>query len=258
MDGLPGPTNNMIKNKRYVPVVIFCLILAGGFYFWGSQDDRNHRNTILETPGTVISVDNTGLQGRGLATLGVQELEVVLTGGPFKGSRVNADNHMMGQWDLDELYGKGDHILLAVQVEDGKVGARAKAINTYRQNWELILFGVFAVLLVAYAGTIGVKALVSFMAVLLIIWFFYLPGLLKGTHPLVLSIWMLMFLSGVIVFSVAGFTRKGLTAFLGTLCGLFVTLGLTVFFGEMLKLGGMTSPFASTLILTGQFRLDMQ
>lgn len=246
-----------MKNYRhYFPAVAIIFVLACGFYLWEGR--KNSPNPTLETTGTVISVDNSRLQGTGLATLGVQELEVVLTGGPFKGSLVRADNHMMGQWDLDEIYGKGDHILLAVRIEDGKPGARAKAINTYRQNWELILFGLFALLLVAYAGKTGLKALVSFVAVLLIIWLFFLPGLLKGIQPMILSVWTLIFLSGVIVFSVAGFTRKGLAAFLGTLFGLFVTLGLTVFFGKMLKLGGMTAPFASTLILTGQFRLDMQ
>ncbi len=69
---------------------------------------------------------------------------------------------------------------------------------------------------------------------------------------------ILILLAAVIIFSVAGLSKKGLAAFLGTLTGLFVTLGLTLFFGGVLKIGGMTSPFASTLILTGHFRLDIQ
>lgn len=249
----------MKKNKKCLLAAIFCLALAGAFFLWreGLEDKPPYRS-VYEIPGTVILVDNSKLQGTGLTSLGVQSLEVVLTGAPFKGKVVRADNHMMGQWDLDEIYVKGDHILLAVQAQGGEVTSRAKAINTYRQHWEFILFVLFVLLLVAYAGIIGLKALASFMAVLLIIWFFFLPGLLRGIPPLFLSFWMLIFLSGVIIFSVAGFTRKGTAAFLGTLSGLFVTLGLTFFFGKMLKLNGMTAPFASTLILTGHFRLDMQ
>ena len=237
---------------------IFILTLVGGLFLWAGQEEKPPDRSVYEIPGTVISVDNTRLQGTGLTALGVQFLEVVLTGDPFKGTMVSADNHMMGQWDLDEVYVKGDHILVAVQARAGKVISRAKAINTYRQNWELILFGLFALLLVAYAGVIGLKALASFLAVLLILWFFFLPGLLSGTPPLLLSFRVLVLLSAVIVFSVAGLTRKGLAAFLGTLSGLLVTLGLTSFFGSMFELGGMTAPFASTLVLTGHFRLDMQ
>ena len=248
----------MKKNKKCLLAAIFCLALAGGFFLWVCLEKEPPDKSVYEIPGTVISVDNSELHGTGFTAIGVQLLEAVLTGGPFKGTVVEADNHMMGQWDMDEIYAKGDHILLAVQAQDGKVTSRAKAINTYRQHWELILFGLFALLLVAYAGVVGLKALASFVAVLLILWFFFLPGLLSGTPPLLLSFWVLILLSGVIIFSVAGLTRKGLAAFLGTLSGLFVTLGLTFFFGNMFKLGGMTAPFASTLILTGHFRLDMQ
>ena len=120
----------MKKNKKCLLAAIFCLALAGGFFLWVCLEKEPPDKSVYEIPGTVISVDNSELHGTGFTAIGVQLLEAVLTGGPFKGTVVEADNHMMGQWDMDDLYAKGDHILLAVQAQGGKVTSRAKAINT--------------------------------------------------------------------------------------------------------------------------------
>ncbi len=212
---------------------------------------------MFEMPGVVLSVDNSQLLQAGIANIGVQFTRVMLTNGEHKGGIVTADNHMMGQLDLDEIYHPGDTILLAVQVIDHEI-TNAKAINKYRQNWELILFAVFAVVLVLYSRIVGIKALLSFVASLLILWYVYLPNLLAGKEPLLLSLVVLILLAMVIIFSVAGFSRKGLAAFIGTISGLVVTLALTLFFGSKLGLMGMTTPFSTTLIMSGHFDLNMQ
>jgi uncharacterized membrane protein len=230
--------------------IVLCL---AGQRWLGTKDTGN----VHELPGTVVTVDNSEILQAGAAAVGVQIATVVINAGEWKGVQVEAVNHLNGQLDMDEIYGPGDKILLAVQVVDQQI-TDARAINSYRQNWELILFAVFAVALVAYSRLIGLKALLSFMASLGLIWGFYIPNLLNGAPPLPLSLAVLVLLSMVIILSVAGVTRQGVAAFLGTVSGLAVTLGLTLFFGDKLHLGGMTAPFSTTLLMQGHYSLNLQ
>ncbi|MCP4116055.1 MAG: YibE/F family protein [Desulfobacteraceae bacterium] len=231
-------------------VIVLFLV---GRHWLGADDTGN----VHEVPGTVITVDNSEILQAGIAAVGVQTATVVISGGGWKGVQVEAVNHLNGQLDMDEIYVPGDKILLAVQVVDRKI-TDAKAINSYRQNWELILFAVFAVALVAYSGLVGLKALLSFMGSLGLLWCFYIPNLLNGAPPLPLSLAVLVLLSMVIILTVAGVTRQGIAAFLGTVSGLAVTLVLTLFFGDKLHLGGMTAPFSSTLLMQGNYSLNLQ
>ncbi|WP_290919970.1 YibE/F family protein [Halodesulfovibrio sp.] len=221
------------------------------------QNDSVTACNIYEVSGTVISVDNSEIIQAGAGTVGIQSVETVIREGDWKGERVVAINHLNGQLDLDEIYSAGDTILLAIQTENQKV-AFAKAINTYRQHWELALFVLFAGALVLYSGVVGIKALFSFVASLIILWCYYIPSLLNGAAPLPLSLSVLILLSMVIILTVAGLTRQGFSAFLGTVSGLGVTLLLTLFFGEKLQLCGMTAPFAQTLLMQGNYGLNLQ
>ena len=55
----------------------------------------------------------------------------------------------------------------------------------------------------------------------------------------------------------AGFTRKGFTAFLGTMSGLFVTASLTFIFGDIFRIDGMSQPFAQSVVFSSAMRLDI-
>lgn len=247
----------MLKLKKVTKVSLILsaiLVLAlASQQFWSSED----RGNVHELPGIVIAVDNEDILQVGAGVVGVQNTTVILSSGKWKGTQVVAINHLNGQLDMDEIYEAGDKILLAVQEIDQQI-TDARAINTYRQNWELVLFAVFAVALLAYSRLIGLKALFSFMTTLGVLWFFYIPNLLAGASPLPLTLAVLVLLSMSIILSVAGVTRYGIAALLGSLSGLAVTLGLTVFFGHQLDLAGMTTPFSTTLLVQGGYGLNFQ
>lgn len=247
----------MLKLKTAVEmglvlVAVIALFLGGQRWAGGGTSGNVH-----ELPGTVIAVDNDNILQAGAGAVGVQTATVVISAGKWKGRQVKAANYLNGQLEMDEVYGPGDTILLAIQVVDDQI-TDARAINSYRQNWELVLFAVFAVALIAYSRMIGLKALLSFVGSLGLLWCFYIPNLLAGAAPLPLSLAVLVLLSMVIILSVAGFTRQSIAAFLGTVCGLAVTLALTIFFGEKLKLAGMTTPFSTTLLMQGGYGLNFQ
>jgi len=85
-----------------------------------------------------------------------------------------------------------------------------------------------------------------------------IPGLLNGLNPLLFTAFILTILSALILFSIAGFTRKGIASFFGTVCSLFITIVLTMFFGNKLALDGMSAPYLGELLAAGYFHLNVR
>ncbi|WP_432736087.1 YibE/F family protein [Maridesulfovibrio sp. FT414] len=243
--------------KRLISPLIFILLIAAVIWlFQHEQASRNYDQAIKELRAVVTDVDNSSILEMGTARIGTQHVDVLLMEGEVKGQNVRATNQLTGQPEMDEIYYPGDTALMAVKIEDGKA-VNARAVNHYRQGWELALFGIFVVILLIYARSIGLKALFSFVTSFYIIWKFFIPGLLSGSSPIMLTVITLSLLTVVIITSVAGFSRVTVIATLGTLCGLFLALTLTLFFGEKLKLAGMTAPFATMLVFSGHYTLDL-
>ena len=64
-------------------------------------------------------------------------------------------------------------------------------------------------------------------------------------------------LTAVIIFLVAGITRKALAAFSGATAGVFAGLAMAHFFGALMKINGATMPYVQALFFSGYDFLDM-
>ncbi len=245
-----------MKNNRFLLItgLILVIIIAGVVVF---NNNDNSNNEILEVKAVVLKTDDSTVQQAGMVKLGNQMLTVKILEGKYKGQRVEAINGLTGKLQLDNYFKEDDKILVAITEENDDIRS-VKAIDLCRQGWQLLLCGIFTLLLIIYAGKTGVKAMFSFIASLFLIWKILIPGLLAGQDPLFLSSIMLVMLSAIIIFSVAGLNKKGLAAFFGTVIGLFVTIGIAVFFGNNLNLQGMTAPFSQILIFSGHMDLNMR
>lgn len=221
------------------------------------QDDKYNQN-VSEAKALVLDVDDSDVVKSGISAIGYQQLNVRIINGVYKGEEVSVTNPLMGKLDYDNYYQVDDKVIIALKTDTQGYIIDAKAIELYRQSYMFIVFILFVILLIWYARDIGVKALFSFMFTILILWKLLIPLLLAGKNPMVIASLTLVLLSAIILFSVAGFTRKGLSAFLGTLCGLLITLALTMVIGDKLGLRGMTAPYAETIVFSGYFHLDMR
>ena len=248
--------------KKWLSVtMVFLLIgLTMALFFTNNFHPKNRlsqNSNIFEIKAKVLEVDDDDVMKGGLANIGFQRLKIELLEGSFKGNIIMATNNLLGQLEIDEIYEVGDIIIAGIQIKNNEI-TNAIAVSLYRQGNELLLFGLFLFLLIFFARYIGLKAFLSFIASLYIIWNFLLPGLLKGYNPMLISASFLILLTFIIIFAIAGFTKKGLSAFIGTLCGLFVTIGITYFFGSRFGLMGMTASYASTLAFSGYLHLNMR
>lgn len=246
----------MVKKVMPVVFVIALIVLMMGLLIVDNGEKSEVENSI-EVKAKVLEVDNSGLVSAGVSNIGEQTLEIEILEGNYKGQVVKAVNHLSGNLEFDNIYKLGDKIVAGLLEEDGQIKA-AITVDLYRQGWQLALFLVFVLCLLLYAGFIGLKALLSFVASLYVIWTFLIPGLLQGKNPLMIAMLVLTLLSAIILFSVAGFTKKGVSAFAGTIIGMFITIGITMIFGARLGLSGTTEPFAAMLLSSGYFNLNLE
>lgn len=242
-----------LKDTIFITII---LIISVVLYLMPNGFEGAKIKGTKSVKSIVIDVDNSHIHVIGLIKTGEQGLTLKILTGKFKGQTVYAINHFLGKLDLDKFYNIGDRAFTILEIENNKI-RYASVIDKYRLNIELILLVIFSLFLLLYAGWTGFKALLSFIFTVLVIWKILLPGYLKYYDPIILSLVIVAVLTAVIIFLVAGFTKKGVVAFLGSMSGVFLTCALSLLFGYFFKIPGEIKPFAETLLYTGFINLKL-
>ncbi len=210
----------------------------------------------IHSRARITAVDNSRVVTHLIVKTNPQFLTVQLLDGPHRGETVAVTNMLTGKMELDEFYVEGKTILVEYDVRDGKP-ANAVARGYYRLSLELILIGLFGLLLIAVAGTTGLKALLSFVFSAMVLWKLFFPLLLKGYSPIPTGLLIVTLLTAVVCFSVGGLTRRGFATFAGSMLGVLVTCGLAALFTDLFRLHGAVRPFAEMLLYSGYYNLNL-
>lgn len=210
----------------------------------------------IRSKAKVVAVDNQNVYQRGVVKTGVQGVSIEIMDGVYKGKKVETTNTLLGKLEMDKLFQKGDVALVVIKGEEGNIQV-ANLIDHYRLDVEGILFGLFALVLFWYARWTGVKALLSFVFTILILWKVLWPLFLKGWDPIIVSQLVVCLIVGCVTFLIAGLNRIGIVAFLGTISGTIASCILGVIFGELFKVHGAVVPFAETLLHVGFSHIDL-
>lgn len=204
----------------------------------------------------VLSVDDSLLTTTGPLEYGSEKLVVELLDGPMKGRRMNASNELRSQPDIDKKFVPGDTALVDWPQGDITESTVLVARDHWRLGWFTVMVALFVVLLVAFAGGTGVKAILSFAFSCFAVWKLLVPLCLHGWSASLTSFVTVCLLTLVIMYLVAGPTKKGVSAFAGSLLGVAASLALAFFFSAVMNVNGMTMPFVQALINTGYPSLD--
>ena len=205
----------------------------------------------------VVSVDDSGITLTGLIEYGTQSLEVELLSGEAKGRRFRAANELRAQLDIDKKFKPGDIAVVTWPAAGAKQGDTLVARDHWRLGWAGFLFASFCLMLIAFGGWTGAKALFSFVFSCFMVWKLLIPLCLKGWSASWVSFAAVCVLTAVIMQLVAGFTRRGISAFLGSMLGVGTSLVLAWFFTGAMRVTGATMPFAQALIYSGCPSLDL-
>jgi uncharacterized membrane protein len=201
----------------------------------------------------VLETDNSELVKNGLVLYGSQKLTVNAEGKVY-----TAANQLRGQMELDKVFKKGDRIVVVLQQDEAARNNVLTAQDYYRNFWSFALFAGFCVLLCVFGGFTGVKSLFSFVFSCLVIWKLVIPLALRGYPASWVIFAAVVILTAVIIFLVAGLTRKGVAAFFGSIAGVFAGLLMAHVFGRLMHINGAAMPYVQTLFYSGYEALNIQ
>ena len=199
----------------------------------------------------VTAVDNAEVQQHGMVKTGDQIVTLRLEQGRFKGRTVEGNNPLLGMMDRDKLFAPGDRALVVLSLDPSGQIAFVNPQAHYRLDLELMLLALFAAALILFGGWTGLKALLSFVFSAMMIWKVLVPGMLNGYSPVWLAVAVVGVLTAVIIFLVAGLTRRGAVAFIGAMLGILTSCLMAVYFTDAFHLHGAVLPFAETLLYSG-------
>ncbi|MDR0555294.1 MAG: YibE/F family protein [Treponema sp.] len=207
--------------------------------------------------GRIVEVNNEKLKIIGPVKQGEQQLEVEIRSGRFRGQVFPSSNNMMGKIELDKIFREGDMTLTVLSLNDAGEVSHAQVMDHYRTGKTVFLCLLFFTFIILIMGWMGVKIVVSFVftAVMLIRLLF--PAMLRGWDPIFATVILVTALTAVIVFLVGGLTRRGFTAFAGSMAGVLATSLLAWGFTLWFKIHGAVRPFAEMLLYAGYEHLNL-
>lgn len=246
------------RRRDIVFVVVTALASVGLFLMPTGFEHRFAAQSSQRAKARVLETDNANVKSIGPVKHGEQQLRIRVLSGPFKGTELDTFNNLVGKLELDKHFSPGDTAFVVLDLApDGKTIAYANVIDHYRLDMTIVLCGLFSAGLVAFAGWIGLKALLSFVFSGAAIVKILLPLILRGWNPVLTGLGVVALLTFVIIFLVGGFTRKGTVAFIGAIGGVALTGVLAWLFTALFKIHGAVRPFTETLLYSGFDGLDL-
>lgn len=231
-------------------LIIILILLPTGF-------KSNQYVGSIPAKVEILSVDNDAVHSSGGIVLqGHQLCRVKVLDGPFNGQENDAVNIFMGKLEVDKIFETGDKALATLDYQDDTL-EYVTLIDHYRLGVEMFLFLAFAILLILYARTVGIKAVISFILTILAIWKIMIPMFLKGFSPVIVALFVVLFLTVIIVFLVTGVNQKGIIAIAGSFLGTFLTCILALLFGHFFKIHGSVMPYSESLLYSGFAHLKL-
>ena len=242
--------------KRDVIPLLAIILASAALWFVPSPKLAAHDDG-RSVRARVTSVDNANLERLGIIDYGSQHLTVEILDGPEKGRILPANNELRAQLEIDKEFRPGDTALVVIPPDGAKDDETLIARDHWRNGWGATFFLGFCILLCWFGGWTGFKALFSFVFSCLVVWKVVVPLCLHGWSASWTSFAAVCLLTGIIMYLVAGPTRKGVAAFAGAILGVFSGLALAHLFGRLMHINGATLPYAQTLLYTVNESIDL-
>ena len=244
------------KLKYHMPVIV-CVILFIALLIipTGYEGAVIYKGTD-RCAARVLSVYNDNIIDTGLIRSGEQDCEIELLGGRFKGQVTTGYNMLNGSLESDKIFAPGDKALVVIDYKGDEI-LSVNMIDHYRINYEAILAACFVLFLVAFAGKTGIRAVLSFVITVLMIWKVLVPLYLNGFDPIITGFLITVALTVIIISLVYGFESKTLSAASGAALGLLVTAILGIIFTTGFKIHGAIMPNSESLLYSGYQNLNL-
>ena len=205
----------------------------------------------------VVEVNNKGVYSTGMIQQGDQRCTIEILEGEHKGQQVEGMNLLTGKLEFDKMFKPGDEAWVLLELDSSNEVIFANMVDYYRMDQQILLIGLFVILIIAFSGFTGVRTLLSFSFALLSIVKILIPCLLKGIPPLLVALMVGNLLTVMTLLLVAGCNKKAYTAIISSMICSLMTCLLAVVFGDLFKMHGAVMDWSESLLYAGYQHLDL-
>lgn len=244
------------KYPTFLPVLLALALLIGLLLLPTGYEGALTYRGADRVKAQVISTDESDVIDVGLVKTGEQRCLVRILGGHFKGQEAYAINRLNGSLAQDKMFAIGDMAFVAVSYQGDQI-TTVTMTDHYRLQMEAVLAGLFLLLLVLFAGPTGIRAILSFVVTILMMWKVLIPGLLKGWNPILVAMGLVVVLTFIILSLIYGLDRRCLAATSGAVLAILVTVILGYLFTDLFKIHGAVMESSESLLYAGYQYLDL-
>lgn len=242
--------------KKEIPLIVGIIVTIILLLLPTKYDTNDAYIGKIQAKATVVEVDDSMVLTIGIIKSGEERCIVRIENTQFKGQEFEAINLLTGQLENDKMFEVGDEALVLISHDNGIITS-ISMIDHYRINYELILILIFVIILIAFAGKTGIRAVLSFVITILAIWKILIPCYLDGYNPILIGLIIVAILTVIIETFVYGFNKKSLAAISGSFLGILTTCILGMLFTDLFQIHGAIMPNSETLLYSGYINLDL-
>lgn len=246
----------IVRSNTFWPVVVSLLLML--LLLWlptGYEGALSYQNAD-RVPARVLSTDESDIYDTGLIRTGDQRCRIQILGGQFAGTETDAVNRLNGSLAQDKLFSPGDKAFVVVSHTGEKI-TTVYMTDHFRLDKEGVLAGLFLVLLLVFARGTGLRAILSFVDTILLMWKILVPSLLRGYNPIWVSLGLVLVLTAMILMLIYGWDRRFLAAVSGAALGILVTAVLGAVFTNLFQIHGAVMESSESLLYAGYQHLDL-
>lgn len=261
--------------KKFCTLIIFIFLLNLSFGLFVSakaysdelssdKDMRRHYSQAMEDTDYIIfkakvleiEYDDTN-EKRNVsleADIRYQHLKVEILDGNHKGEiltiRHTIERIMPGYY----IFKPGDKLLIRATEDSSGTLETVKIQEKVRDTQVYLIVGLFIVLLLIIGGFNGLKTLLSLIIAVAMIFFGYIPLIIRGVNPILASLGISIPVVIITLVIISGRNIKTLVAIIGTSLGVIISGILAFIFGNFAHLTGLADDSSISLAYIPQFR----
>ena len=246
----------LTSRQTFGPVLLALVLMAALLLLPTGYEGALSYQNADRVKALVLSTDESSIIDTGLVRSGEQRCQVRILGGQFKGREVTAVNRLNGSLAEDKLFSAGDDAFVVVSHSGGEITTVSMS-DHYRLDKEALLAGLFLLLLVLFAGSTGLRAILSFIDTILLMWKVLVPCLLNGYNPVWVSLGLVLVMTAMILSLIYGLDKRCLAAVSGAALSIGVTAVLGCLFTDLFQIHGAVMEYSESLRYSGYQYLDL-
>ncbi len=244
------------NSKTFWPVVVALIALVILFFLPTGYEGALSYQNADRVKALVLETDESDVHDTGLVRTGDQRCKVRVLDGRFKGTEIDAVNRLNGSLSQDKIFKYGDTAFVVVSYNGDKI-TTVFMTDLYRLDKEALLAGLFLLLLLLFAKSTGLRAIISFVVTILLMWKVLVPSLLNGYNPIWISLVIVLALSTLTLMLIYGWDWRFLSSVTGSMLGIFVTVILGSIFTKLFSIHGAVMESSESLLYSGYQTLNL-